>query len=145
MTTLESAPLEDVLSDVLDGVVVIKNGAQLEDLTTRQLAIVMVRIQRMRHDKITEVKELAEAAAEAKADAVKAHARAFLAHDGQPTERTQVAKLAAAEAEFKADVAKAALDACKAAMDLLKDDWDTARSINANERAEKSAIEGWGS
>ena len=145
MTTLEAVPLEMVLSDVLDGVAVIKGGAQLEDLTTRQLAIVMVRIQRMRHDKITDVENLAVALGEAKAEAVKVHARAFLGHEGQPTERTQVAKLASAEAEFAVDVAKAALDAAKAAMDLLKDDWDTARSINANERAEKSAIEGYGS
>ena len=65
-------------------------------------------------------------------------------HDGPQEERTQTAKLAAAGAVFKADVAKGKLDACKTAMEILKDDWDTCRSIGANERAERNAIEGIG-
>ena len=55
------------------------------------------------------------------------------------------AKLAAADAVFMADVEKGKLDACKAAMDILKDDWDTCRSIGANERAQRNATEGYGS
>ena len=31
------------------------------------------------------------------------------------------------------------------ALRLLKDDWDTCRSIGATQRAERNAIEGWGS
>ncbi len=130
MTALESIPVE--------------GGRELEDLGPRELARVMVRIQRMRRGKVNDLKDLAVAAARAKKEAVTAHARAFLAADGPQEERTQTAKLAAADAVFAADVAKAKMDACKAAMDILKDDWDTCRSVGANERAERSAIEGYG-
>ena len=37
------------------------------------------------------------------------------------------------------------LEAAREYLGLLKDDWDTCRSINANMRADKSAIEGYGS
>ncbi len=130
MTTLESIPVE--------------GGRELEDLTTRELARVMVRIQRLRRAKITDLENLTVALARAKKDATIVHAKAFLAHEGPQEERTQTAKLAAADAVFAADVAKAKLDACKAAMETFRDDWDTCRSIGANERAERNAIEGIG-
>jgi hypothetical protein len=130
MTTLESIPVD--------------GGRDLEDLTTRELARVMVKIQRLRRAKIRDLENLTVELARAKQGATTEHARAFLAHDGPQEERTQTAKLAAAGAVFKADVAKGKLDACKTAMEILKDDWDTCRSIGANERAERNAIEGIG-
>jgi hypothetical protein len=130
MTTLESIPVD--------------GGRELEDLTTRELARVMVKIQRLRRAKVRDLENLTAELARAKQAAATEHARAFLGHDGPQEERTQTAKLAAAGAVFQADVAKAKVDACKASMEVLKDDWDTCRSIGANERAERSAIEGIG-
>ena len=121
------------------------DGRQVEDLGTREIVQLMIRIQRMRWAKIEEIEKLSDTYREAKRTAVTARARAFLDHQGPQEERTQVAKLAAADAEFALDAAKSALDACKESMGLLKDDWDTCRSINANERAEKNALEGYGS
>lgn len=131
MTTLKAVPVDGT--------------RQVEDMTTREIVQLMVNIQRLRWDKIEELKELSEKYREAKKTAVVARAQAFLAHVGPQEERTQASKLTAADAEFVLDAAKAALDACKESMSLLKDDWDTCRSINANERAEKSAVEGFGS
>lgn len=130
MTRLETFPIE--------------GGRELEDLTTREIAQVMVRVQRLRRAKVADLESLTVSHARARKDATMAHARAFLAHEGPQEERTQTAKLAAADAVFTADVEKSKVDACKAAMDVLKDDWDTCRSMNANERAEKNATEGWG-
>ena len=39
---------------------------------------------------------------------------------------------------------KAELEAAREYLKLLKDDWDTCRSINTNQRAERSATEGYG-
>jgi uncharacterized protein (DUF2141 family) len=144
MTTLESVPLETVLRDVLDGIQIIDGGLQIEHLTSPQIALVIVRVQRMRHAKVTELEDLTVALGKAKKEATTAHAKAFLEAPGQPSERTQVAKQAAAEAEFQVDVAKAALDACKAAMKVLEDDWDSCRTIAADQRAKKSSFEGIG-
>ena len=144
MTTLESVPLDQVLRDVLDGVKIV-DAIQLEDLTPRYLALVMLRVQQMRRAKVEEFKKLNEAKGEAKKNATIAHAQAFLDAEGTPTERTQHGKKAAADAEFAVDVAEGNLKACLQYMEILKDDWDTCRSINANERAERNAIEGWGS
>ena len=118
---------------------------QVEDMDTREIVQIMVRIQRMRRAKVQELRELSGIYGEAKRTAVTTRAKAFLAHVGPQEERMQVAKLAAADAEFALDAAKSALDACKESMSLLKDDWDTCRSINANERAQKNALEGFGS
>lgn len=131
MTRLETFPIE--------------GGRELEDLTTREIAQVMVRVQRLRRAKVADLESLTVSHARARKDATMAHARAFLAHEGPQEERTQTAKLAAADAVFLADVEKSKVDACKAAMDVLKDDWDTCRSIGANERAQANAIEGFGS
>jgi uncharacterized protein (DUF2141 family) len=144
MTTLESAPLEEVLRDVLDGVQIIEGGLQIEQLTGPQIALVIVRVQRMRHAKVQELENLTVALGEAKKEATTVHAKAFLNATGQPSERTQEAKLAAAEAEFQVDVAEAALAACKAAMRVLEDDWDSCRTIAADQRAKRSAFEGYG-
>lgn len=122
------------------------DGRQIEDLTAREIVQLMVNIQRMRWAKVTELGQLAEKYREAKRTAVVTRAEAFLNHTGRPQqERDQFAKRAAADAEFALDAAKAALDACKEAMSLLKDDWDTCRSLNANERATRNALEGYGS
>jgi len=120
------------------------DGQQLEDLTTRDLARVMVRIQRLRWAKVRDLEALTAELAAAKKAATVVHARAFLAADGPQDERTQTAKLAAADAVFGADVVRGKLDACKASMETLRDDWDTCRSVNSNQRAEKNAIEGYG-
>ena len=131
MTTLKGTPLED--------------GKALEELTTRELISVMVRVQRMRHAAVSDLEKLTAEHAKATKDATDAHAKAFLRHEGPQEERTQVAKQAAALAVFQKDAAKGKIDACKARLDILKDDWDTCRSANTNERAEKSAADGWGS
>lgn len=131
MTALDSIPVE--------------GGKQLEDLGPRELARVMVRVLQLRRAKVKDLENLTVELARAKKTATVEHAKAFLAADGPQEERTQKAKLAAADAVFTADVAKGKLDACKAAMDVLKDDWDTCRSIGANERAQQNAIEGFGS
>lgn len=144
MTTLESVPLETVLRDVLDGIQIIEGGLQIEQLSAPQIAVVIVRVQRMRHAKVQELEDLTVALGEAKKEATTAHAKAFLAAAGQPSERTQEAKLAAAEPEFLADVAKAKLDACRAAMKVLEDDWDSCRTIAADQRAKRNAFEGVG-
>jgi len=143
MTALESVPLEEVLRDVLDGVQIIEGGLQIEQLSGPQIALVIVRVQRMRHAKVGE--DLTVALGEAKKKATTDHAMAFLAATGQPSERTQEAKLAAAEAELQVDVAGAALAACKAAMKVLEDDWDSCRTIAADQRAKRSSFEGFGS
>jgi len=104
----------------------------------------MVAIQGLRRDKIKEIRRLSVQVADAVETATKIRAREFLSTAGTQDYRTQASKLAAAEAVFKADALKAELEAAREALRLLKDDWDTARSINANERAEKSAIEGYG-
>jgi hypothetical protein len=131
VTQLKTTPLED--------------GKALEDLGTDELIHVMARIQRMRHGKVADLRNFTVALAKAKKEATEAHALAFLRHEGPQEERTQVAKLAAANAVFLMDAAKGQLDACKASMEILKDDWDTCRSANTNERAEKSATDGFGS
>jgi len=144
VTTLEAVPLEAVLRDVLDGVAIIEGGLQIEQLSASQIALVIVRVQRMRHAKVQELKDLTVALGEAKKKATEDHARAFIRATGQPSERTQAAKLAAAEAELQVDVAQAALAACKAAMGVLEDDWDSCRTIAADQRAKRSAVEGVG-
>ena len=131
MTQLESIP--------------VPGGRELEDLTTREIARVMVKVQGMRRAKIKDLEDLSVSLARAQKTATVEHARAFLGHEGPQEERTQTAKLAAADAVFKADVEKSKVVACKAAMEVLKDDWDTCRSIGANERAQQNAIEGFGS
>lgn len=130
MTALRIVPLDGVRN--------------VEDMSTDQIVQVMLNIQRLRRDKVDEAADLSTKYREAKKTAVVTKAQAFLAHSGPQEERNQVAKLAAADAEFALDAAKAALDACKESMSLLKDDWDTCRSINANERAQKNALEGYG-
>jgi hypothetical protein len=131
MTQLESVPLDD--------------GKALEELTNREITRVMVKVQRMRHGRVNALENLTAGLGKAKKEATEAHALAFLRHEGPQEERTQTAKLAAANAVFTADVAKGKLEACKARMDILKDDWDTCRSAGANERAVKSATDGFGS
>lgn len=139
MTTLKATPLEATP---------LEDGKALEELDTGQLIHVMVRVQRARHAAVADLENLAAEYAEyAKAakEATETHARAFLRHDGPGEERTQTAKLAAASAVFMKDAAKEKINACKARLDVLKDDWDTCRSANSNERALKSATDGWGS
>jgi len=139
MTTLEAVSIERILSPRE-----VAEGRQIEDLSTRDLSRVMVAIQGLRRDKIKEIRRLSVQVADAVETATKIRAREFLSTAGTQDYRTQASKLAAAEAVFKADALKAELEAARETLRLLKDDWDTARSINANERAEKSAIEGYG-
>lgn len=143
MTTLETAPLEVVLRDVLDGVKIM-DTIQLEDLTPEHLSLVMLRIQQMRRAKITQIEGLSKSVAEAVKKATKTRARAFLDTPGTQDYRTQASKLAAADDVFAADALKAQLEAAREALDVLADDWDTCRSLNANSRAKKNALEGWG-
>ena len=143
MTTLEAAPLEEVLRDVLDGVK-FEDVPHLEDLTPQHMALVMLRVQQMRRAKIKEIGGLAEDVAAAVKDATEIRAREFLSCPGPQQQRDQSSRLAAAEAVFKAEALKAVLEAARKSLELLKDDWDTVRSINANQRATANASEGYG-
>ena len=143
MTTLEAVPLEEVLRDVLDGVKIV-DGIQLEDLTPEHIALVMLRVQQMRRAQIKAIEKLSGEVAGAVAKATKTRARKFLDTPGTQDYRTQASKLAAADDVFAAEALKATLEAAREYLGLLKDDWDTARSINANSRAKRSALEGVG-
>lgn len=144
MTTLEAVPLEEVLSDVLDGVK-FADVPHLEDLTPQHMALVMLRVQQMRRAKIKEIEALATEVAAAVKEATEVRAREFLRCEGPAQQRDQSSRLAAADAVFEAEALKAVLEAARESLKLLKDDWDTCRSINSNQRAEKNAIEGYGS
>jgi len=143
VTTLEAVPLEEVLRDVLDGVKIM-DVPQLEDLKPQHMALVMIKVQQMRRAKIEEIKELSDKVAGAVAEATKIRARKFLGTEGTQDYRTQASKLEAADAVFAAEALKSELEAARESLKLLKDDWDTCRSINTNQRAERNAIEGIG-
>jgi arginine deiminase len=143
VTTLEAVPLEEVLRDVLDGVK-FENVPHLEDLTTDHMALVMLRVQQMRRAKIKAIEKLSEQVAEAVKKATKTRARAFLDTPGTQDYRTQASKFEAADDVFAAEVLKATLEAARESLKLLKDDWDTTRSINTNQRAVANATEGYG-
>jgi len=140
MTTLEAVSIERILSPGQQVA-----GRQAEDLSPQEIARVMVAIQRMRRDKIEEIKELAVQVAEAVKIATIVRAEEFLHAEGPQQQRDQASRLAAADLVFTADALKAEMDAAKESLRLLKDDWDTCRSIGATQRAERNAIEGWGS
>lgn len=140
MTTLEAVAIERILSPGQQAA-----GRQAEDLTPAEIARVMVAIQRMRRDKIEEIKKLQTDVAEAVKIATIVRAQEFMDAEGPQQQRDQASRLAAAGAVFAADALKAELDAAKESLRLLKDDWDTCRSIGATQRAERNAIEGYGS
>ena len=140
MTTLEAVSIEQLLSPGQ-----VAQGRQAEDLSPQEVARVMVAIQRMRRDKIEEIKDLAVQVAEAVKIATIVRAEEFMNTEGPQQQRDQASRLAAAGLVFTADALKAELDAAKESLRLLKDDWDTCRSLGANMRAEKNAIEGYGS
>lgn len=140
MTTLEAVSIDRILSPGEQS-----GGRQAEDLSPQEVARVMVAIQRMRRDKIEEIRKLQTDVAEAVKIATVVRAEEFMNADGPQQQRDQASRLAAAGAVFAADVIKAELDAAKESLRLLKDDWDTCRSIGATQRAERNAIEGWGS
>ena len=140
MTTLEAVSIERILSP---GERV--PGRQAEDMSAQEIARVMVAIQRMRRDKIEEIRQLQTDVADAVRIATVVRAEEFMRAEGPQQQRDQASRLAAAAAVFTADALKAELDAAKESLRLLKDDWDTCRSIGATQRAEKNAIEGYGS
>ena len=139
MTTLEAVSIERILSPAE-----VAQGRRAEDLSPQEIARVMVAIQRMRRDKIEEIKDLAVQVAEAVKIATIVRADKFLNTDGPQQQRDQASRLEAAGLVFTAEALKAELDAAKESLRLLKDDWDTCRSIGATQRAEKNAIEGFG-
>lgn len=139
MTTLEAVAIERILSPGQQAA-----GRQAEDLTAQEIARVMVAIQRMRRDKIEEIRGLSVQVAEAVKLATIVRADTFLNAEGPQQQRDQASRLEAASLVFAADALKAELDAAKESLRLLKDDWDTCRSIGATQRAERSAIEGYG-
>jgi hypothetical protein len=139
MTTLEAVSIDRILSPESR-----VPGRQADDLDAREIARVMVAIQRMRRDKIEEIKQLQTDVAEAVKIATVVRAEEFMRAEGPQQQRDQASRLAAAAAVFTAEALKAELDAAKETLRLLKDDWDTCRSIGATQRAEKNAIEGYG-
>ena len=140
MTTLEAVSIERILRP---GEPV--PGRQVEDLGPNEIARVMVAIQGMRRDKIETIKDLAKDVADAVKTATEVRAREFLGCEGPQQQRDQSSRLAAAPYVFVADALRAELEAARESLKLLKDDWDTCRTINANTRADKNAIEGYGS
>jgi hypothetical protein len=138
MTTLEAVSIDRILAPGQHP------GRQVEDLGAREIARVMVAIQRMRRDKIEEIRQLATDVAEATKVATVVRAEEFMSTDGPQQQRDQASRLAAAPSVFAVDALKAELEAAREQLRLLKDDWDTCRSVNSNIRAEKSAIEGYG-
>jgi hypothetical protein len=143
VTTLEAVPLEEVLRDALDGVKIM-DVPQLEDLTPEHMALVMLRVQQMRRAQIKRIERLSEDVAKAVKNATEIRANKFLSTPGPQQLRDQASRLAAADAVFQADALKATLGAARESLGLLEDDWDTCRSINANSRAKKNALEGMG-
>ena len=140
MTTLEAISIDRILSPGERA-----PGRQAEDLDAREIARVMVAIQRMRRDKIEEIKKLQTDVADAVRIATIVRAQEFMTAEGPQQQRDQASRLDAAGLVYAADALKAELDAAKESLRLLKDDWDTCRSIGATQRAEKNAIEGYGS
>lgn len=116
----------------------------LEDIDPRRAAMIMVRVQRLRRDQAKEVLRLRREAARLTAIAEKAKARGQLEAEGTVEDRKARGRLASADAFFDVACAEAVADAALTELYLLKDDWETCRSIGANERAEKNAIEGIG-
>jgi hypothetical protein len=139
VTTLEAVSIERILSPAE-----VAQGRQAEDLSPQEISRVMVAIQRMRRDKIEEIKDLAIQVADAVKLATIVRADKFLNTDGPQQQRDQASRLDAAGLVYAADALKAELDAAKESLRLLKDDWDTCRSIGATQRAERNAIEGYG-
>jgi hypothetical protein len=143
VTTLEAVTIGQILAPRAQA-----EGRQVEDLGPHEIARVMVAIQRMRRDKIEEIRQLSVEVAEV-AEAVKiatiVRAEEFMSAEGPQQQRDQASRLAAAPCVFAADALRAELDAAKDYLRLLKDDWDTCRSIGATQRAERNAIEGYGS
>jgi hypothetical protein len=138
MTALEAVSIDRILAPGQH------SGRQVEDLGPREIARVMVAIQGMRRDKIEDLKSLVISAADAVKNATEIRAMEFLRCEGPQQQRDQASRLAAAQAVFQAEALKAEMEACREYLKLLKDDWDTCRSINSNMRAEKNAIEGYG-
>ena len=140
MTTLEAVSIERILSPRE-----VAQGRQVEELDSHEIARVMVAIQRMRRDKIEEIRQLATDVAEAVKVATVVRAQEFMQAEGPQQQRDQASRLAAAPSAFAADALRAELEAARESLKLLKDDWDTCRTINANGRAGRSATEGYGS
>ena len=140
MTTLEAVTIGQILAPRAQA-----EGRQVEDLGPHEIARVMVAIQRMRRDKIEEIRQLSVEVAEAVKIATIVRAEEFMSAEGPQQQRDQASRLAAAPCVFAADALRAELDAAKDYLRLLKDDWDTCRSVGATQRAERNAIEGYGS
>jgi hypothetical protein len=138
MTTLEAASIDQILTGR------VLSGRQVEDLGPREIARVMVAIQGMRRDKILEIRRLATEVADAARIATVVRAQTFLSAEGPQQQRDQESRLEAAGSVFAAEALKAELEAARESLRLLKDDWDTCRSIGATQRAERNAIEGYG-
>lgn len=118
----------------------------LENISAKQAAMIMVRLQRIRHDAVKEFVKTATEAARKKADAVILKARTQLeAKESTVEDRKARAVLESAEAFYLAECADVVVEGAEKSLYLLKDDWDTCRSITANERAEQSAVGGFGS
>lgn len=116
----------------------------LDEVSPKQAAMVMVRVQRLRRDQALEVLRLRKEAARLTAVAEKAKARGQLEAAGTVEDRKATGRLVSADAFFEVACAEAVAEAALTELYLLKDDWETCRSIGANERAEKNAIEGIG-
>jgi hypothetical protein len=115
----------------------------LDTVGPQQAAMVMVRVQRLRRDQVKEVLRLRKEVARLRAVAEKVKARAQLDAIGTVEDRKAIGRHDSADAFFDVACAEAVAEAAYSELFLLKDDWDTARSIGANERS--GTTEGFGS
>jgi hypothetical protein len=122
--------------------VVIADG-ELEELSPREINRVMIRVQRLRHEKVDELRDLMLARDQAIAAAAKEYARAFLEAEGEPMDmRRQIAEQAAADLKYAASTSASLVSACQKSMDVLADDWRTCNSAEVDGREEMKAFGG---
>ena len=129
---------------MLDGVK-IEGVPHLEDLTPEHMALVLIRVQQMRRAKIEDIEDLSDKVAKAVKKATKTRARKFLNNRG--ARRTTARRRRSSPPPTTCSTPKRSRPNWKRPgkyLKLLKDDWDTCRSINTNQRAQRSATEGYG-
>jgi vacuolar-type H+-ATPase subunit B/Vma2 len=114
-----------------------------DTLTPAQVGRFLMGLARRLDELVVEFKELGARSAEAKRDAAKAQAHAYIASAPGPdspkrtvAEREALTTLAAADALFTADLAKAQVDACREAIRALHARLDVGRTLSATSREE---------
>lgn len=105
-------------------------------MTPSEIAKNLVELSRNLDTLVQEFKAQQRAAAEAKRDAVKAEAVAYLAADGPVEERKRQAALTAADAVFQADLTERQVVATREAIRALHIRIEVGRTLSATTRDE---------